>query len=647
MISTFISIIAKGVYFKKMKRVWYCLLFVFLILNAAAAEEITLSTPNFTDALTKATLWDSDGNIISPDKTGETTIRFYDESGDNELSVSDVALIEFAECDESKALTDINKEDIAKFTGLTSLSLNNCTELTTLDLSGNETIEILDISNLGKLTTVTASSMKSLKAVGIARINLANSSSILDLLGGSGNTGESTPAIASLSSNILAALTELDLSNNPMLTSVGYVLTQEKSSGLGLGSLFGGSNTSGDNSGSNSPQVTKYGYKIKTVFTTLNKDTTFLKEDQSYSEEPPSKSSNFLEEFLTGTNGNVLGTYSDETVNLLPKLTNFKLTSSGTDSLSYISEIDIEGLTTITTADFDGMTKLKKISLPSGKTLTALNLNGDTALESLELSNTEGFIFPAGFNTLTGLLNFRMYGRNIDSIDVTPFTKLVTLNLTSNMLISLDVTKNPELETLYIGNNMVRELDLSSQTKLRSIDIANNSLVKIDLSRNINMLVHQNDLGTPVRLSNQKRDLEAEGVTISKIFDFRKIYPQMTPVERASIVWDSIAGNGQKTASFDVDTGTVEFAYYPTVITYEYKSGINYSNTTTPLCMAVELRWDGVTDDELDDLRENDPDSDSSEDNVYGAGGSSGGCNSGIFSIIALGLAGVIALKKK
>ena len=664
-----------------MRRIFNFILAVFIVMAffvksvglASADSQITLSNENLAKAFGEAILWDSDGNTITADVDGKTVsfkIANNDENASNDENVSvdvkNVALIEFVEGENSKNITntdfeDFIKNDISNFTGLKSFSLNNCLNLTTIDLSGNSTIEILDISNLTRLRTLKANNMPALKAVALARLDLESTSSLASLLGGSGgnNNSESTPAIATLSSNILEELTDLDLSNNANLSGVGYVLTQEKSSMGDLGSLFGGSSGS---SSDNTPQFTKYGYRIHSVLTTLKKDTTFLKADKSYSEEPAANDSGFsLGGFLTGTTGNVLGNYSDETVNLLPALKTFNLNGSGIRS-TYINNIDIEGLTDLTSADFSNMSKLSSILLPAGEQLKTLDLTNDRALKEIDLSYTKGFIYPIGFETLTGLMNLRIYARDeVDSIDVSPFTKLVTLNLTGDNLTSLDISKNPELVTLYIGNNAVNELNIDSQTKIRSLDISNNSLIKIDLSRNINMRVYKNNDDSTVRLSTQKRLMTND---VKKTFDFKEVYPQMTPVERANIVWDSVSGNGQKATSVDVDSGTVSFTYFPAVITYDYKTGINYENSSEPLCMTIELMWD-ITDEELQLLREEDSedivseditseditseDQNSSINTRIRSGSGGGGCNFGgnIFGVAWFFSLGVLCRKIK
>ena len=91
-----------------------------------------------------------------------------------------------------------------------------------------------------------------------------------------------------------------------------------------------------------------------------------------------------------------------------------------------------------------------------------------------------------------------------------------------------------------------------------------------------------------------------------------------------------------KPVSIDVAEGTVTFSYYPALITYDYKSGINYENTSTPLCMHVRLIWD-KTDSEIDELYEKETPARSS---------SSGGCNTGMGmgALIAIILVGSLLI---
>ncbi|MBR0279294.1 MAG: hypothetical protein IJQ75_04875 [Synergistaceae bacterium] len=609
-----------------MKRLfsYSAILFVIAISLTNAVEAVTLPSAELANALTKAVIIDSQdrtfsADIDSSDVDGKTVIL---KSGDVEIEASSVVYIEFLEGEESQALTSINKNDFNDFTGLTTLYLNNCTELTAIDLSGNGSIQVLNVSNLSKVRTINASSMRKLRDVHIATLSVESSNPMSMMMG-----GETAPSSCTLTTGILSALTNFDLSGNPSLSSVNYLLLKE------AGNMFGGG-------GDSTPS--KYGAKAHAVLTSLKNGSQFLRSETSYAIEEEDTSG--FGSFMGGGTDDTLGVYSEADVNLMPALTTLNLRNSGlgtSGTFDYVKEIDIDFLTSLNSANFSGMTRLSNVSLPRGTALRTLNLTGDSALESLELSYTKGFVFPIGFETLTGLLELRMYGREeVNAIDVTPFTKLAKLNLTGDRLTSLDISRNKELVTLYIGNNMVRELDLSEHTKIRSLDISNNSIVKIDLSRNINIRSHADPSeNADIRLSSQTREMTTE---MSKTFNFRELYPQLTPVERGNIVWESIEGNGIKPVSFDVAKGTATFSYYPALITYDYKSGINYENTSTPLCMNVRLIWN-KTDSEIDELYEKESD----DEIIAVPSSSSGGCNVGTGALSVITLAGSLLILKR
>ncbi|MBQ6113085.1 MAG: hypothetical protein IJL10_02360, partial [Synergistaceae bacterium] len=401
-----------------MKRLFSCLAVLFVtcfFLTEAVEAAVTLSSAELASALGKAVLMDSEGKELTAEVNGaDLTLK----SGDDEVEASSVVYIEFSEGDESEALTAINKGDFDDFTGLETLYLDKCTELTAIDLSGNTTIQVLNVSNLSKVKTINASGMDKLRDVHIATLEVEASNSMAGMMGGS-----SEPSSCTLDSDVLSALTSFDLSENPGLNSVGCLLLKEASSMMGMGG--------GDPS--------KYGDKAHAVLTSLKKGSEYLRSEASYAIEEDD-SSGFS--FGTTNNDDTLGIYSGEDVNLLPALATLNLKDSGLGTSDYIKEIDIDLLTALTSADLSGMTRLSSVSLPSGTTLTALDLTNDTALESLNLTNTRGFVFPTGFKTLTGLLRFYMSDREeVDSIDVTPFTKLAELNLAGDALTSLDISK--------------------------------------------------------------------------------------------------------------------------------------------------------------------------------------------------------------
>ena len=226
------------------------------------------------------------------------------------------------------------------------------------------------------------------------------------------------------------------------------------------------------------------------------------------------------------------------------------------------------------------MTQLKFLYLPVGNTLTSLNLSGDNALLGLDLSETQGFIFPEDFKTLTSFQNFKVSNRaEVASVDLKSFTRLTRLEVMNDSLETLDLSANKTLDSLYTANNRILSLDLRNNTMLTNIDVRNNNLTKIDLSSTMS-LPTENPM---ILLSGQTRKIDG---TISNVFDFRKAGLQ--PYEFVNIVSDLIKGDNVKAESFDQHNGTAVFPFIPSIIEYEYKSGISYS-TTELIWMNVRL----------------------------------------------------------
>lgn len=299
-------------------------------------------------------------------------------------------------------------------------------------------------------------------------------------------------------------------------------------------------------------------------------------------------------QMLMGGSGDEITAYTGVTVNLVPALQTFSLKDSGIASDDYISYIDILEMSALVSADFSGMTALNYITLPAGETLTALNLTGDTALMSLDLTDTLGFTFPEGFDTLTGLLKFRMVNREeIDSIDLTPFTKLTDLDMNNDSLTSLNLSSNKYLQKLWVANNEMLSLDLSGISTLQKIDVRNNMLTKIDLARNINTHVNSNSTeNSAALLSAQLREMDGNR---QKVFDFRDA--GLKPIEFGNISASSIKGDGVPAVTFNSQSGRATFESYPSLITYNYESGLYYESNGEPVYMNVRLLWNG--DDKL------------------------------------------------
>ena len=571
-----------------MKRITLLLLSVIIAVSltfTASAEDITLHE-NLAAALQSADILGSDGStvtalIVSSDESSDVVTVSLSVSADS------VAAIDFSGAE--LAVTSADFESFDVFTGLEELTialpdtftgefLPSFDKLSLLDVSGSSADFVLSLYKSVNLVSLDADNCSNLKAVNLALVRTetvsqdsdSDTSGIGALLGG-GTSG------SELLSSPLSSLVSINLKNCPKLDRVGYALSS------GTSSMFGGSGGSflGMGGGSNMPM----GYKTHTVITALRKGTLYLHSDMSHED---SQGFNIIQ-LLMGGSGDEITAYTGKTVNLLPSLKTLNLNGSGIDENDYISFVDIPETGALVSADLGLMTRLNYVDLPSGTTLKSLNLSGDTALLKLDLSDTKGFTWPEGFKTLTGLQNFRMAARTeIDSADISSFTKLISLDMTLDSLTSLDLSENTALENLYVGDNRLASLDLSAQTMLRHVDVRNNSLVKIDLSQNPYLRVNYNSpndsassLSSQTRVMTGGRNLE---------FSFRDL--GMSSIEYANVVPESIKGEGVSVTEYNPLSGVVKFSSLPSVITYDYMSGVYYEGDTRPFCMNVRLIWD-------------------------------------------------------
>ena len=576
----------------------------------AMADTADTGSANLAAVLTNnnAKLQDASGNNIKASDNGNGIIDL------GSYAASDVSLIDLTDVD----LKDLNSADVASldivFNNIKYLSMKltgdaikeerikfTAANLEQLILSESSALYILDITGLTKLNRVEANNCENLRAVNLGLVTVAGSSMMV-MGGGSGEDTVSSP---------LAGLKYLDLSDNPNLDRVGYLILSSSSSDMssmipGGSSGSGSSNSSSDMSSmipglnSNREPATA-GYKaheflpvVKAVASSSGSSITDLlgggsasynAEDTSYPKFESSSSSGIGS--LLGGGG--LSGYSGADVNLIPALETLKLT--GTDDINYI---DISNLNKLISADLNKNAGLKYLSLPVGNELIELDLTDDTALLTLNLSETKGFVLPDGFTTLTGLVSFDMMRRtDLTSIDVSNSTKLIELDLTQSAVEALDVTKNLELQTLNVAGNKIPELDLSEHKNLKQLNVRNNKLVKLDLHNNLDLFA---DSDFPAQISPQARELD---IPRSSSFNFIENL-DFTRDEVSNILDTSIKGDGASAEKFDAGTGTAYFASAPYKITYKYATGL-YMNDSDRFYMEVNLTWDENSSDDNDD----------------------------------------------
>ena len=104
-----------------------------------------------------------------------------------------------------------------------------------------------------------------------------------------------------------------------------------------------------------------------------------------------------------------------------------------------------------------------------------------------------------------GPANIYGSGRNIESLKgIEYFTKLETLNCSSNKITELDMSSNSELKILGCYRNQLTQLNVSSNDKLTSLSCGNNQLTALDVNSNLNLtlLSCRNNQLTSLNLSH-------------------------------------------------------------------------------------------------------------------------------------------------
>lgn len=147
---------------------------------------------------------------------------------------------------------------------------------------------------------------------------------------------------------------------------------------------------------------------------------------------------------------------------------------------------------------------LEELNVSNNQSLTALDLSANTNLERLIATNV-GLNATPNFGANTSYTQMIISNSNFSTIDVSAFTALETLGLstnglasitlgnkpnltvldvTANSLSSLDVTSAPELVDLFLFINPISDIDLSQNLKLELLNAGQTGLLEIDLSSN-------------------------------------------------------------------------------------------------------------------------------------------------------------------
>ena len=109
---------------------------------------------------------------------------------------------------------------------------------------------------------------------------------------------------------------------------------------------------------------------------------------------------------------------------------------------------------------------------------------GIEKLTSLEDLATEGELDKLDLSKNTALVSLGVYGAHLSSLDLSANTKLETLCLSGNNFRKLDLSSTPNVERLVLSYNEIEELDISKLTSLNMLDCSDNKLTDLDISKN-------------------------------------------------------------------------------------------------------------------------------------------------------------------
>lgn len=195
------------------------------------------------------------------------------------------------------------------------------------------------------------------------------------------------------------------------------------------------------------------------------------------------------------------------------------------------------------------MTKLKNLFI-SNSEITTIDVSKFTTLESLSISSCKNFA----------------------SIDVTKNTNLKDLRLVGDKLKSLDVSKNTKLEILSINENEIETLDVTALTKLTGLYAMKNKLTEIDITKNTEL--------TLLWINNNKFTLATLPTKPAKVTTTNYSYAPQADMEVAKSfkVGETIDLTAQLYAQGIADNqATTEFKFFAG--SSQLKNGIDYEKT--------------------------------------------------------------------
>ncbi|MBF4515642.1 T9SS type A sorting domain-containing protein [Flavobacterium sp. ANB] len=404
------------------------LLMVLLLTGMVNAQTLTFTDSTFKNMLVNG------GSANFTAFSGGVAVTRIDTNFDNQIQVSEAALIDRLWIEGSNAYLVTNIQGIEGFTNVTELGFKGISA-TSISLSGMPNLKTIYVDS-PTLVTATVSGMSTLTGVtfmqspSLTTLNISNNPSQTTIV------AQQNPSFSTFNVSNLASVNQIYLADN-VLTSLDLTGCPNLNYFNAVNNKLTSLNVSG-----------------------LTKLTTFLIEDN-----------------LTLTSVNAAGctllNFPQSTFSLHHDITTANF--SNCSSLEYLKIPD----NLITALDLSGCSALKEIDVKNNA-LTSLTLTGCTALYNLDCSNNQ--ITALNLNTSPGLTDLRASTNAIATLNLTGTGNLKNAILNSNQIPSLNLSGNTNLQVLNLDENPTANLNLSGCTALNNLLIQNTDLVTADFS---------------------------------------------------------------------------------------------------------------------------------------------------------------------
>lgn len=195
----------------------------------------------------------------------------------------------------------------------------------------------------------------------------------------------------------------------------------------------------------------------------------------------------------------------------------------------------------LTVSSFEGIEKFKNLEILICNNIGLTTLHVSALTELKELYCSENLLTSLNVSENTSL-DFLYCGWNkLTELDVTKNDKLRTLGCHSNDISVLDVSKNVLLESLGCSDNNLTTLNVTNNDKLWTLGCSGNNLSTLDLSANValqDLYCYGNKLATLDITNNPNlRTLECGGQN-----EVEKIVVTMTQAQNS--IWESSWSTG-------------------------------------------------------------------------------------------------------